>query len=311
MIGLKNKKQMSNSYPQFIQFFPTLRCNDNCSFCFNRGIKINNEIKAIDYKHIINKLADAGIKEIDILGGEPTLHPEILHLIDIPIKQGMHVFMSSNGSDVSVLNALTSEYCNSPFTLGISINKDEISDELNYFIVKNKPILKSICTPGKIMPDAVRNHVKSGIKCLLLFMDTLSKDELKNSLPFYEFLQRLNSLKNRYKNIDGVYCSGFISNDAINVRCPAGTKKLSVLPDGSVFPCYLLARHKEFRLGNIFEESLKTIIKNPALNFFRRFEKNVCPKKKCKVFASCHGGCPAISLLVCGDLNAPDPRCKN
>lgn len=258
---------------------------------------------------MIDKLADAGIKEIDILGGEPTLHPEIFQIVDIPIKQGMHVFMSSNGSNVSVLEKLSEKYCNSPFTLGISINKDEITDELNCFIIKNKPILKSICTPGKIMPDAFKSYAKSGIRCSLLFMDTLSKEELKNSLPFYEFLQRLNGLKNRYKNIDGVYCSGFISSDPMNIRCPAGIKKLSVLPDGSVFPCYLFARHKEFLLGNIFEESLKTIIEKPALNFFRRFEKNVCQKKKCEVFASCHGGCPAISLLVSGDINAPDPRC--
>ncbi|MCE5195037.1 MAG: radical SAM protein [Nitrospiraceae bacterium] len=301
---------MDKPYPKFIQFFPTLRCNSSCSFCFNRGIGINEEINKANYKKIIDKLADAGINEIDILGGEPTLHPEIIQLIDIPIKRNMHVFLSSNGSNIDILELLLQKYNKNTLTLGISVNSKKISNELHNFIVKNKPILKGICTAEKTIPDAAVDYVKSGIPYFILFMDAITKKELKETIPFYEFLQKLNTLKDKYKNVDGVYCSGFVSKDRHETRCPAGTVKLSVLPDGSVFPCYLLARNEKFRFGNILEDSFDTLMKNPCLDFFKGMKKNSCPKKECKVFNSCNGGCPAISLLIYNDINAPDPRCN-
>ena len=132
-------------------------------------------------------------------------------------------------------------------------------------------------------------------------------------VSIFQMLQ-LNDIKKRYGNIKGVFCSCFIPDTATNpvleyVRCPAGTTKFSVLPDGSVYPCYLFFRHKEFRLGNIFEDDFSIIRTNPVLNFFREFRGNACPNAGCEIFSLCHGGCPAVSLLINGDLRAPDPRC--
>jgi len=145
-------------------------------------------------------------------------------------------------------------------------------------------------------------------------MDTVYKEDLKNSLPFYEFLKTLNNLKHTYKSVNGVFCSGFIPDTKKHpvlqhVRCPAGTTKISIMPDGAVYPCYLFFRHREFRLGNIVADDFKKIWKNPVLAFFRKFDKNNCINKKCELFSDCHGGCPAISFLIYNDLNAPDPRC--
>jgi radical SAM protein with 4Fe4S-binding SPASM domain len=79
-----------------------------------------------------------------------------------------------------------------------------------------------------------------------------------------------------------------------HVRCPAGTTKLTVMPDGTVYPCYLLARHDEFMLGNMFYDDFEKIWKNPILDFFRNFEKNNCINTNCELFSSCHGGCPLL-----------------
>ena len=145
-------------------------------------------------------------------------------------------------------------------------------------------------------------------------MDTVSAGDLEKSLPFYEFYKKLYDIKKSHKNVEGVFCSCFVPDTSAYpvleyVRCPAGTTKLSVLPDGSVYPCYLFFRHKEFRLGNIFEDDLSVILENQALNFFRDFKGNACPNTECEIFNKCHGGCPAISLLINGDIKAPDPRC--
>jgi hypothetical protein len=49
-----------------------------------------------------------------------------------------------------------------------------------------------------------------GMDYFLLYMDVVEQDDLKNSLPFQEYYQRLHEIKSNYKGIDGVFCSGFI-----------------------------------------------------------------------------------------------------
>lgn len=199
--------------------------------------------------------------------------------------------------------------------IGISLNSDAITTELHEYIITHKPMIKSVCTKKKTIPESVKSYIGlSGIQYYLLYMDTLCADDLKESLPFYEFYKTFNNLKKTHKNVDGIFCSGFIpdtENYPIlkNVRCPAGTTKLSVMPDGSVYPCYLFFRNDEFRLGNILKDSFSSIWNNPFLDYFRKFEKNRCANVSCELFAHCHGGCPALSFLFYNDLNAPDPRC--
>ena len=145
-------------------------------------------------------------------------------------------------------------------------------------------------------------------------MDTVYNDDLKTALSFPEFFQKVTALKSNHENVEGVFCSGFIPDiqtyPALQyIRCPAGTAKLTIMPDGSVYPCYLFARYDDFVLGNILYHDFNRIWKNPILDFFRNFEKNTCVNTNCELFSSCHGGCPAVSLLIYGSINAPDPRC--
>ena len=149
---------------------------------------------------------------------------------------------------------------------------------------------------------------------ITIFRDPLSAADLDDCLSYPEFADRLSALRREYPVSEGVVCGGFVPRGAYGglsraERCPAGTTKLSVLPDGSVYPCYLLFGRPEFRLGNLVEEPLGSILASPQLAFFRTFPGNVCPRRGCGHHAACRGGCPAVSLLVCGDLAAPDPRC--
>lgn len=300
---------------KYIQFFPTLRCNKKCGFCFNAGIAAGDDVSVAAYTRFVSVISDAGITEIDLLGGEPTLYPHLARLIDITCKKGLHVFLSSNGSDVKMLRTLSERYCKDLLTIGVSINGDAIPEYLNGYILEHKPLLKGVCTRERTLPETVRAYLGTrGIQYYMLYMDAVSEGGLEDSLPFYDFYGRLKDIKKRHENVEGVFCSCFIPDIATHpvlkhVRCPAGTTKFSVLPDGSVYPCYLFFRHREFRLGNIFEDAFSVILTNPVLNFFREFRGNACPNAGCEVFSCCHGGCPAVSLLITGDIRSPDPRC--
>ncbi len=309
---------MYAEFPQYIQFYPTLRCNLACEFCFNRGIMSMSEVGPDNFERMLSIICDIGVKEIDILGGEPTLHPGFRELMEIACQRRMKTLISTNAhNNYQLLRELSERYDRALVTIGVSINTDMISGELEEYIIRYTPLVKSVFTKERRMPGAARKFLSlPGIDYFLIFMDPVFKADLKNTLPFYEFFHCLREIKTIHENVDGVYCSGFIpaaKSDPMlrHVRCPAGTTKLAITPEGSVFPCYLFFRNPEFTLGNILVDDFDRIWKNPVLDFFRNFQKNTCTKRNCRFHADCHGGCPAVSLLIYRDIRAPDPRCSS
>lgn len=299
---------------KYIQFYPTFRCNLSCGFCFNRGISNEKEIGLNDFKTLVGAISDIGVRELDILGGEPTLHPDFIRLLDIAHKSGLKTTISTNGTNVKLLEEAALKFKGDSIKIGISLNSDVIQEDLHRLIIKYRPILKSIYKRSRSFPETAKEFLGlSDIDYYLLYMDVLSEDDLTENVPFYNFFFMLGGLKHKHQNIDGVFC-GFIVDDEKrhvlqNVRCPAGTTKLSVMPDGSVYPCYLFFRHERFRLGNVLTDNFVEIWNHPILDYFRRFKGNRCPNKLCSLFSSCHGGCPSLGFIFHGDLDSPDPRC--
>lgn len=268
-----------------------------------------------DFRRLADIIAGLGIGEIDVLGGEPTLHPHISDIISIACEKGLTVTMSTNGTDVPALEMLWGLFGQKRFRLGISLNDEPVPPRLHDFIVTAKPMLKSVCTAAGTIPAAARPYLDDPhIACYLLFMDTPFRGDLAESMSFPRYREILREMQISHPSLRGVSCSGFIPDTGeyphlASLRCPAGTTKISVLPDGSVYPCYLLVRHRQYRLGNIFSDPFEAIWNNPVLLFFRTFEGNRCPDTECLFHAACHGGCPAHALLIGGDITGPDPRC--
>jgi radical SAM protein with 4Fe4S-binding SPASM domain len=305
---------MINGMP-YVQFYPTLRCNDSCHFCFNKGLPATKDVTISDFKKIASVLQASGVCCIDILGGEPTLHAGLMPLLDIITMHRMKCNLSSNGANTHVLTSLSEQFDKEFLRIGISLHSPDVSEELHHYILRHRPVLKSVLTKTAGIPESCRRYVGlPGIEYFLLYMDAVDDHDLECSMPFYRFTSELLRLKKIHKGLDGVFCGGFVPDEEAypvlaSVRCPAGTTKLSIAADGSVYPCYLFFRHKEFEVGNILRDDFQRILHSPILNYFRTFSGNTCPETGCPLFASCHGGCPAMSYLFFHDLAAPDPRC--
>jgi radical SAM protein with 4Fe4S-binding SPASM domain len=303
--------------PSYIQFYPTLNCNYSCPFCFNRNLPALKDIDMNEFHNILLILKHLGIDHIDMLGGEPSLHPDLLQFIDLIHHNGLKTTISTNGTHVDLLTAISKTYPKKSVRIGVSLNSEKVPNDLHTYIITFKPMLKSIYSKQTILPKSCNAYIGiPGIEYFLLFMDIMNQDDIKYSVPFYRFYNDILKLKKTIGNIDGVFCSGFIP-DLIRypelecVRCPAGTTKLSLLPNGDMYPCYLFFQFTEFRLGNILVDDFNDIWHHPILNYFRTFKKNNCPKTDCSLFHSCHGGCPALSYIFYNTLNGPDPRCVN
>lgn len=302
--------------PGYVQFYPTLRCNLACAFCFNRGLAPFADVVPADFERLLDRLLLAGVGTLDLLGGEPTLHPRLEQLVAAVAARGMRCTLSTNGfGDLELLDRLEGQHGGGTLRVGVSVNDQEVPGELERYLRSSRPIVKSLCRVDGAMPAAAVRHLsRPGTQYCLIFRDALSRDELSECLSYPEYASRLAVLRARHPGAAGVACGGFVPDgeeaEALrHARCPAGTTKLSVLPDGSVFPCYLLFSRPEFRLGNLLTDDFDAIWGHPRLASFRAFEGNRCPRRACAHHPVCHGGCPAVSLLVTGEIGAPDPRC--
>lgn len=276
------------------------------------------DITLSDFERLVATIAGSGVTELDILGGEPTLHPEFTGMADILYSNNIKTTISTNGcGNLHVLEEVSTKSYGDLIKIGVSLNSAPISEDLHEYLIKHRPMLKSVYTKKQRIPESAEEYIAHpGTEYYLLYMDIVDKESLGDSLPFYAFWRDLNALRKAHKNIKGVFCSGFVPDTQgypilAQARCPAGTTKLSVLPDGTAYPCYLLFRNSEFLLGNLLVDDFGTIWNNPVLDIFRQFKGNPCGDIRCGLRSACHGGCPALSLLISNDITAPDPRCAH
>lgn len=89
-------------------------------------------------------------------------------------------------------------------------------------------------------------------------------------------------------------------------RCPAGAGLITVMPDGSLYPC----RRLPVDCGNIFERSMTDIYQNSTVLETLRARRE--PPSECSGCAfenACRGGARCIAYAETGDMFAKDPGC--
>jgi radical SAM protein with 4Fe4S-binding SPASM domain len=264
-----------------------------------------------DFMAMLRVLKKTGVRAVDMIGGEPTMHPDIVIFVKEALQHGFSVNISSNGSNLAVLKVIIG--LGQEVKVGISVNDRETFERVRGFIQQYKPVVKTVFNP-RLDPEMIRQILSLGPeRFYFIYRDVLDKNDLRAADPFQRFRS---AVKKDFdpRQVGMVYCSGFFPDtneypELARVRCPAGTTKLGVMPDGSVYPCNLFFGGKDYCLGNVLTDSFSDLWNHSILTFFRTFAANTCSIKSCELHAECHGGCPAHGLFIAGDLAAPDPRC--
>jgi len=88
-------------------------------------------------------------------------------------------------------------------------------------------------------------------------------------------------------------------------RCTAGETLLTVMPDGTVYPC----RRLPIKVGNIFETSLAEIYDQPLLADLRNPHRVFAGCEGCLYSPVCRGGLRCLSCAASGDWRNADPGC--
>ncbi|RMG67147.1 MAG: radical SAM protein, partial [Nitrospirae bacterium] len=251
---------------KYVQFYPTLRCNKNCAFCFNQGLELCDDTTLEDYQTIVKKLKNNGVSSVDIMGGEPLLNSDISSIVDATLKSGLEVNISTNGTVKKGIRDLLQRFSGS-IRLGVSVNSLKDLRESAEIIRTFRTITKTVYNE-KVVEETTRAVLSLKPKRhYILYPDILNGGSSSYKIPFYSFYH---IWQKRYAplGIGAVFCGGFLPEpENSHLRCPAGTVKIGILPDGSVYPCNLFFGIKDFYLGNIYTHSLEEILSRPVLEY--------------------------------------------
>ncbi len=318
--------------PRYIQLYPTYRCNQRCEFCFNSPRADIADMTFDDALTLLDILSCHGVEEIDIMGGEPLLLDWMPDFVNIALKSGRLVNLSTNGSTPDIMEKFAG-LDPERFNIGISLEgsteekHNRITNSHHFYravasvagLVSSglDPIVKTVVSNETIadIRDIINLIREMGVKrYYLIHMDLMTRDTtLTNATlgysAFRSFYEEIRS-SNRDIGIYKVNASCFEKETLPEeVRCAGGVRKLAVMPDGSSYPCNLFQHFQEFNLGNIFDDGLFTIWANPKLDLFRHCRKNRCALDTCADRLSCTGGCPAHGYYHYGGRLGPDVRC--
>ena len=75
----------------------TSRCNYRCRFCFARDMG-KDLINRGEQERVLRWLADYGVEKLNLVGGEPLLHPDIIELARMGQDYGFVMTLQTNGS---------------------------------------------------------------------------------------------------------------------------------------------------------------------------------------------------------------------
>ena len=95
-----------------LQVFITNKCNLRCEGCFARNI-ISGDDKHIslpEYRKVVSKFIAKGGKQINLLGGEPLLHPELREIIGINKANRIKTTIYTNGTSESFSPYISSDF---------------------------------------------------------------------------------------------------------------------------------------------------------------------------------------------------------
>ena len=321
----------------------TSTCPMRCIHCSNDSI-LQEELKFNEIISVIDDFKDLGGKVLEISGGEPLEHTDLLKIIRYSKTRGLEVRMyttgliSKNGEIVSITDSLAKDLKNSgldKIIFNIEGSKSTTHEFFTGIKGSYKKEMESISVaisselrvgihfvPTKLNFREIGHAIKisnaSGVSefAILRFVPQgrglMNREKLELSHQEYEELfHALNKLKLHSKIRIGHPLNCFIC-DSESSECIAGKSLCLIRPNGDVVPCPAFKKNIDYVAGNIKEKTLINIWNNSEI--FEKLRslkyKNIAGCRDCISLSKCQGGCTAQRVLTWGDVyRGCDPAC--
>ena len=95
-------------YEDLRQFYIliTRMCNANCPYCIESKVNTGGFMTEETFINCIKKAKSLDLRTLDLHGGEPTIHPNVVHFAKLAKEWGFRVHMFTNGICEDVLRQL-------------------------------------------------------------------------------------------------------------------------------------------------------------------------------------------------------------
>ena len=254
----------------------TNNCNLNCSFCIKNS-RPNKFMSESEFKNILDKLKGYTKYLYFHLLGEPLLHPKINEFINIACNN-FKINITTNGYLIDRI-----KYNKNIRQINISLHSYNES-----YGISLERYINNIFDTIEILKENTYISLRFWLK------NKYTKDIINMINKKYKVNLDINNLKNNSTIVKNIFISineEFIWPDLNNNyyseegTCYALKDHIGILVDGTIVPCCLDSKGI-IKLGNIFNDSLKDIIKSDRymrmLNGFKNNKKCELLCRKCK-----------------------------
>jgi len=317
LVGMKVVTNEILTAPNRMDISLTYECNNNCAHCYLPNNKMNTGLPTEKWKKIIDKLWEVGVPQIVFTGGECTLRPDLVELVeyskkfltgiitngtmlqkfayDLKKAELDWIQITLESPDKKVHDAMQGRKGAFEETIagikecikeGLQVSINSTITKKNYKDIKKLIDLASKLGVKIVSTNAIINSGK-GIKAKSKYGITEEKIEKilksakdyanKKGIEFNWFLPTCYKKCNPVKLGFGQRC------------CSACSINMMIEPNGNVIPCQSWTHET---LGNILEDDWISIWNHPTAEKLRNFKFAPDKCSLCKYLAQCGGSCP-------------------
>jgi radical SAM protein with 4Fe4S-binding SPASM domain len=293
------------SAPETVHLAVTWRCGEACPDCYARRHKsengLDNELNTEETLRIIDAIAEAGVFQLAIGGGEPFARQDIVDIVKFAANSGLTTHMTTGRYALEPHEAQVFQYIKS---LHIGIRSEELISGGEETAAKLCALVDAAYDAGVgtganlIMTRFTLQHLREIVETLLrcgferlIFLRYKPIDDQerwnaenpsRDDLMAFErwLLWAKNQLAGIMIRVDcaATHMMRLLKpSDAARAGirgCVAGERIVSVAPDGSVYPCSQLVG-QAFRAGRLTEESfVKLWRESEVLDRYRLFRQS-------------------------------------
>lgn len=342
--NLKKLKWPSDEHlsaPETVHWAVTYKCDESCPDCYierHKGL-FTSELDTQDAYKLINKIADIGVFQLAIGGGEPLIRNDLEDIVHRASEKGLAVHITTGKYEIEQkrLDALAKHIK----ILQVGIRSGELLNRDTSAVEKLKVLVtqlteRSIITGVNLimtrssilnLDKIIEMLLQCGFKryTLLRYKPPLNINRWLQEKPDKKDLdileERLTVMQEMHTGISfRIDCALSFMERRLNPQiasysgirgCVACERIISVAPDGSVYPCSQLVG-EAFKAGNLLKEDFKYIWnRSNVIKKYRGFRKIKAFKSgncgKCRAKAFC-GGCRVFADDAIGsDTGCPEP----
>jgi radical SAM protein with 4Fe4S-binding SPASM domain len=307
----------------------SLRCNYRCPYCYvPRNPDLSGELSRREIKDVIRQADALGARKIIILGGEPSIYPHLLEMIDFIRGRGLTVEMFTNGSGITAESAAALAERSVRVVLKMNSFDEAVQDRLTGVPGSYRQIRETLHNLRRVgYPSADRFLAVSTVICRdnqheILKMWQWLRD--RDIAPYFEIItpqanaidhpelyvppDEMEKLFHAIARIDRERY-GMIwepQPPLVGNKCLRHRFSCLVTARGDVLPCVGVT----LSVGNVRQTPLAEILReSEVIQDLKRHRETIKgPCRDCDKALECYG-CRGAAFQMTGDYLASDPLC--